>query len=127
MSIKHLYLFALAAMVACATTGAGGGGQSSKVLTFEDMARAHADENSAYDAVARLRPNWLAGHGITSSGGSTQYATVYVDGQRYGEISSLRQIQAFHVVTMRYYDITEAGARFGIGGGSSGVIEITTR
>lgn len=127
MSIKQLYLFALAAVVACASAGGGGGGQSSKVLTFEDMARAHADVNSAYDAVARLRPNWLASHGVTSSGGSTQYATVFVDGQRYGEIASLRQIQAFHVVTMRYYDVTEAGARFGIQGGSSGVIEVTTR
>jgi len=28
---------------------------------------------------------------------------------------------------MRHHDVTQAGAKFGIRGGSSGVIEITTR
>jgi hypothetical protein len=52
---------------------------------------------------------------------------IYVDGQRYGDLNSLRGIPAYHVGTLRYYDVTQAGARFGINAGSSGVIEVTTK
>ena len=78
--------------------------------------------------MARLRPNWLASHGVTSAlsgGAGTEHANVFIDGQSYGDINSLRNIPAYHVRDIRYYNITEAGARFGIKGGASGVIEVT--
>ena len=135
MSLKQLFPLAVLAIVGCHsgandTVRFGTASRQSDVLTKDEMVAAHADVNTAYDAVARLRPNWLAVHGVTSAqtgGGSTETAVVYVDGQRYGPITSLRNIQAFNVMTMRYYDITQAGARFGIQGGAGGVIEITTR
>src|SRR6266566_246298 len=131
MSIQHLYLIALAAVCGCATSAAPGtpaAPRMSAFLTAAEMAAAHADVNTAYDAVARLRPNWLAAHGVTSAvanGAGTEYALVFVDGMQYGDLNSLRGIPAYHVGNMRYYDVTQAGARFGIRAGSSGVIEVT--
>jgi hypothetical protein len=99
-----------------------------KLLTAEDIATAHADVATAYDAIARLRPNWLASHGpMSSDPQNTPYAAVFVDGQLYGGLSSLRNIEAYHVDYIRYYDVTEAGAKFGIKAGIGGAIEVTSR
>ena len=131
MSARFVYLLAVAAAVACASTNpnARPAGQSQSVLTAEDIEHAHADVTNAYDAVARLRPNWLAPKGVTSgyNSANTEYAKVYLDGQLYGEIASLRNIAAYNVGMIRYYDVTQAGARFGIRGGSSGVIEVLSK
>jgi hypothetical protein len=136
MSVKYLYLFSVAAVLGCASSGATSGssvtGMSSKsanYLPFDEIAEQHADVNTVYDAVARLRPNWLAGHGVTSTTFSTttEFATVFVDGVLYGDISTLRNLQAYHVADIRYYDITQSGAKFGIRGGSSGVIDVRTK
>lgn len=132
MSGRHLYLLAVAALVSCATGGNYPEHRDTPIsrasfLTDVEIANANANLNSAYDAIARLRPAWLAARGVTSfggGGGGTEFAVVYVDGQRYGDLSSLRNIQAFQVGSMQYYDVTQAGATFGIRGGSSGVIEI---
>lgn len=136
MTVKHLYPVALAAIMACAgapaptsaTLPAGVLPRRPNILTSDEMAAAHADAATAYDAIARLRPNWLAAHGLTSTlgggGGGTEFAIVFLDGQSYGDLNSLRTIQAYHVVEFRYYSITEAGAKFGLRAGSSGVIEI---
>jgi hypothetical protein len=133
MSVKHLYLLGVAAIMACASTSGTSGTPVARrgiLLTADEIADAHADINTAYDAVARLRPNWLAAHGVTSgqaSGAGTEYALVYVDGQRYGDLNALRNIPAYHVGDIRYWDVTQAGARFGLHGGSSGVIEVTMK
>ena len=130
MSVKHLYLVAVLAVLGCASSAGNKTGTlpRSNFLTAEEIASHHADINTAYDSIARLRPNWLAPHGITSgvdNGAGTEYALVFVDGQRYGDINTLRGIPAYHVGNLRYYNVTEAGARFGIHGGSSGAIEVT--
>jgi len=131
MSARLVYLLAAGALVACATTGANPSisRQSASVLTAEEMEQAHADATTIYDAIARLRPNWLAAKGVTSGyyNADTQYAMVFLDGQQYGSLSTLRNIQAYSVGIIRYYDVTQAGARFGIKGGSSGVIEIMSK
>jgi hypothetical protein len=89
------------------------------------MAEKHADVNSAYDAVARLRPNWLAPHGPASSNmqGST-VASVFLDDQLMGDIQALRNIPAYQVAVMRYYDLTQAGAKYGVRAGANGAIEV---
>ena len=134
MSIKHLYLMAAAAVMGCASGGSNLGtlpnGQPRKanVLTNVEMSAAHADVATAYDAVERLRPNWLASHGQTSilAEGATEFATVFVDGQPYGDITTLRNIPAYLVNEFRYYNVAEAGGKFGLRGGNSGVIEVIT-
>jgi hypothetical protein len=129
MSVNRLYLLAVAAVIGCASSSSSdspntGRARGSGALTAEEMAAAHADVNTAYDAVARLRPNWLASHGTTSLAGGTEYALVYVDGQQYGQLSSLRNIQAYQVGDIQYYDVTQAGAKFGLRAGAGGVIEV---
>ena len=135
MSVKYLYLVAVAAVLGCASSGTSGSSpsgvtqKSANYLPFDEIANAHADATTVYDAVARLRPNWLAAHGVTSSNMSstTEFATVFVDGVLYGDLSTLRNLQAYHVADIRYYDITQSGAKYGIRGGSSGVIDVRTK
>ena len=129
MSIKHLYPFAVVAILACASGGTGTTSKkSATLLTAAEIADAHADITTAYDAVARLRPNWLAPHGAMSSNPEvSSYAAVWVDGQRTGLIETLKNVPAYYVVDMRYYDVTQAGARFGIRAGTGGAIEVRTK
>ena len=135
MSVKHLYLLAVLASMGCAASSGTSGtsypvsSRKANTLRFDEISAAHADVMTAYDALARLRPNWLASHGVTSTtagGTDTEYATIFVDGHAYGDIQSLRNIPAYQVSEFRYYGITEAGAKYGLRGGSSGVIEVTT-
>lgn len=138
MSVKHLYLVAVAAIMGCASSSSsvtpgtlppGALPRKPNIITSDEIVAAHADATNAYDAIARLRPNWLVSHGVTTAmagGGGTEYATVFVDGQAYGDLNSLRNIPAYHVSGIHYYNITEAGAKFGLRGGSSGVIEVIT-
>jgi hypothetical protein len=116
---------AVAAIFGCASAASDPSAthRSGSLLTAEEIAGAHADITTAYDAVARLRPNWLAAHGASA------YATVFLDGQKYadGDLSSLRTIEAYHIARIRYYDMTQAGARFGLQAGEAGAIEVTTK
>ena len=135
MSTKLFSLLAVAAILGCASGGtsetprSGGPSRQSDLLTAQELVAAHADGNTAYDAVARLRPNWLASKGVTSvqSNSMNTDAQVFVNGVKYGALTSLRDIPAYHVISMRYYDVTQSGARFGIQGGANGVIEVITR
>jgi len=133
--LKPLYPLAVALVLACASGGVPdptitANTRRTSILSAEEIENAHADITNAYDAIARLRPNWLLPHGVTSgqnNGAGTEYALVYVDGQNYGDINTLRGIPAYHVGSIRYWDVTQAGARFGLRAGSSGVIEIAMK
>jgi len=132
MSVKHLYLIALPVIVACApapgTSGTSGSPapRRTTVLTAEEIRNANADAGSVYDAILRLRPSWLA-HGTKSfDPPSTDVPVVFVDGQRYGDLDALRNLDASHIADIRFYSPAEAG-RFGLQGGLSGVIEVTMK
>ena len=128
MSANRLYLAAVVAVMACASGGTQGGPSAprrSSLLTAVEIVQANADVNSAYDAIARLRPNWLASHGsISSSAENSSFASVWVDGQQAGDFNALRQIPAYQVGVIEYFDITQAGARFGVRAGGGGAIEV---
>jgi hypothetical protein len=132
MPIKHLGLMAVAVIIGCASAG-GASGTSGKpavprkanFLTAGEIVAANADATTVYDALVRLRPNWLTAHGVSSfDPEGNDFAIVFVDGHRYGGLSSLRDIQAYQVANIRYYDVTEAGATFGLRGGTGGVIDV---
>jgi hypothetical protein len=132
MSVKHLYLIATAATLACAPAGGTSGTpgtpavpRNANQLTAGELAAANADVGNLHEALGRLRPNWLAAHGATSfQTPGTEFAIVFIDGQKYGELASLRNIPASDVAEIRYYNVTEAGAKFGMRGGTGGVIEV---
>jgi hypothetical protein len=122
MSARFFYAIAAAAVLGCASAGTSGAPPNRSLITDEEIAAAHV--TSAYDAVERLRPLWLRSHGETSIvRQGTEYANVYVDGQRYGDLSSLRGLQAMHVLEMRYYNGPEGATKFGLQN-SGGVIEV---
>ena len=134
MSVKPLYLVAVAAILGCApasstsgTSRASAVPRSRNLLTAQEIVAANADFATAYEAVARLRPNWLSSHGVSSvnrQGTDPGVAIVFVNGQHYGDVNSLRNIQAPQVADIRYYNETESGAKFGLRGGTNGVIEV---
>lgn len=81
----------------------------------------------AYDAVAKLRANFLASRGRTSfRSNESTLPTVFVDGLEYGPISTLRLIAANDVAEIRLYRSWEATTAFGTGF-MSGVIAVTTK
>jgi hypothetical protein len=129
MLLKHLYPIAVAAILGCGSSS-GTSSQSpaprrANLLTAEEILAAHADVTTAYDALARLRPNWLTSRGPTSFiNRGTEFAIVFVDGEQYGTLTSLRNIHASQVADIRYYSSAEAGGRFGVRAGTSGVIEV---
>jgi hypothetical protein len=137
MSVKYLCpLAAVAVAIACAPPPSTNdlidtptsAPRWAEVLTAEEITNTKAEEVTAYEAVSRLRPNWLAAHGVTSfSKQGTAYATVYMDDQKYGDLNMLKNFKAFQVAEMRYYDFTQAGARFGVAAGNGGVIEVKSK
>jgi len=128
VSRKLFYLVGMVGVIACASTPSRQDGsvpaRMGSVLTAEEMVNAHADVGNMYDAVARLRPNWLAPRGTMSSTSGSNYAQVFVDDQAVGDINALRAINAYQVGDVRYYDVSQAGARFGIRAGTNGAIEV---
>jgi hypothetical protein len=96
-------------------------------LAAEEILAANADRGTVYDAILRLRPNWLTRGTTSYDPPTTEFAVVFVDGRRYGEIESLRDIDANVIADVRYYTAAEAGGRYGLQGGLSGVIEVSMK
>ena len=130
MSVKHLYLIAVVAILACAPASGTSGTSAPRnatLLAAEEIRAANADAGTAYEAISRLRPNWLK-HGTKSfDPPTTEGPVVFLDGRLYGELESLRNIDANHIAGVRFYSAAEAGGRFGLQGGLSGVIEVTMK
>ena len=125
-------LAAVATMAACAS-GSGGGSSSSSprmdayVITAAEIANVGATD--AYEAVQKLRPNFMRERGQTSLSdpGSTDVTpNVYLNDTKVGDISALKDIPTDNIVTIKYWNDKEAQARFGVGN-VSGVIQVTTR
>ena len=82
---------------------------------------------TAYDAVKKLRGNYLASRGKTTiNNTSTEEPTVYLDEQIYGPVNSLKSIPANQVTMIRLYRAWEATTKYGTGN-MGGVIAVTTR
>lgn len=134
MSVKHLYLIAAPAILACApasgtsgTSGTPRAHRSATLLAAEEIRSANADAGTAYDAVSRLRPNWLTRGTRSFDPPTTEFPVIFVDGRLYGPLDSLRNIDANQIAEVRFYSPTEAGGKFGLHGGLSGVIEVSTK
>jgi hypothetical protein len=94
-------------------------------LTQADLAKANSD--NLYDAIAKVRPEWLASRGPTSMTNSTPTSVdVYMNGNFLGKADYLRDLRILDVTEVRYWDAGQASARFGMGH-PRGVIEITRK
>jgi len=112
---------------ACSPAPVGrGDAPNSQIITEQEIEASRTA--TAYDAIQKLRANFLSYRGETSfnKNNSKPYPTVYVDGQEFGPISSLRSIPASQVATIRLYRSWEATTKYGTGN-MGGVIAVTTR
>ena len=97
---------------------------SGEVITEAQIAQSQAV--TAYDAVQKLRGNFLSNRGRTTILGDTSpLPVVYLDGVEYGPMASLKNIPATHVASIRIYRAWEA-SKFGMGK-TGGVIEVITK
>ena len=129
MRLKYLNLIAVAAALACAPAAVTSGGlapRRSTYLTAAELRDANLEIGSAFEAISRLRPNWLSHVTESNNPPRREFARVFVNGRLYGELESLHNFDAGQIAEVRFYSAAEAG-RFGLEGGLSGVIEITTK
>ena len=129
MRPNHLYLIAFAVALGCAPASSTSGGLAPRrttTLTAAELRAANLEMGNAFDAISRLRPNWLTHVTESNNPPRREFARVFVDGRFYGELESLRNIDASHISEVRFYSTAES-ARFGLEGGLSGVIEISIK
>lgn len=121
---------AVVALSACASSGSAGSGRhSSDQVTYAEIASSSA--TNAYALIERLRPNWLRTPGIGSIGGGvrSQVVLVYLDGNRLGDIGSLRALSVDGIKSMQWLDAARAATVLsGIGSDAiAGAIVIKTQ
>ena len=123
----HLAVLALA-VAACASHGSSqrsdGPRRDPELITMEELST--TTSTTLYDAVRALRPAWMLRSRPTAVLQQQQaQLIVYVVGTRYGTMESLRQLSTSGVVSVRFYSVGAAQARFGAGH-LLGAIEVTT-
>lgn len=106
MSSRRLLAIAFTAIAAAVPLQAQG---KSNLLTLEEIERAELSASSAYEAVALLRPRWLAKHEPLQG----LEVLVYLNDRRVGDADYLRTIPADRVLEMRWYSSSQATSRFG--------------
>ena len=99
---------------------------SSQIIYADEIERSSAV--NAYEAIAKLRHNFLSDRGKTSilDTSSPTVPNVYVDGIPYGPLASLYNIPAHQIASIRLYRAWEAQTKFGMDN-PAGVIEVTTK
>lgn len=117
-----LFTTCLVAGCAGATTQGLSGRANDTQLTRSELAATNA--GNLYDAITKLRPQWLSSRGATSvTDASPTGVDVYMNGTFLGKADYLRDVRLQDVSSVTYWDAGQASARFGMGH-SRGVIEI---
>lgn len=124
MMPRSFMVLAAAAAIACVSAPTNSV-RDSTIITAEEVAASL--ETNAFEVVSKLRPAYLRSRGRTTLyTGASEFPSVFVDGQLYGDLNSLRTITASHIRLIRYYNGPDAVTKFGMLYGS-GAIEVTTR
>jgi hypothetical protein len=113
--------------LACAssTTQGGTSRESRSLLTQAQLAT--TSTSNLYEAIEKLRPDWLTSRGPTSvTNAEPTVPSVYMNGTMLGKVEYLRGMQVLDVTEVRYWDAGQASARFGMGH-PRGVIELSRR
>jgi hypothetical protein len=125
--LRALFVFALTTtgFTACASANKQATSQPSSRnrLTREQLAGANTA--NLYDAISKVRPEWLSSRGPTSVTNSTPTSVdVFMNGSMLGKAEYLKEIGVIDVTEVRYWDAASASARFGMGH-PRGVIEVS--
>ena len=129
MSNKLFLSVATFAISACASAGAGGSvHRDYNLITQNEITQQNG--SNAYDVISHLRPSFLKTRGRTSiqtpPSAASEYASVFLDSQFFGDLNTLRNIASINIKDIRYLPANEAVTRYGMQYGN-GVIEIRTR
>jgi hypothetical protein len=117
----------LAACAAAGTQGSGGAGTGGGRNVLSQTQLAGTSSDNLFDAINRLRPEWLTTRGPTSVTDATPTeVSVYMNGNMLGRADYLKQLRIADVTEVRYWDAGQASARFGMGH-PRGVIELTRK
>lgn len=112
---------------ACATATQQGQAERSTGNRLTRTELAAANSTNLYDAIAKLRPEWLSSRGPTSVTDATPTSiSVFMGGTMLGKADYLKQLNVIDVTEVRYWDPGQASARFGMGH-PRGVLEILRR
>jgi hypothetical protein len=128
---RTFMLVVMGTVLGCASSASGtygGSAPDSRVLRYDEISQSAAG-GTAYDLISRLRPGFLVSRGQTTISNGTaasSYPNIYLDGVPYGDINTLRNIDASHIAEVRLFQAWEAQTKFGVGN-NGGVIAITTR
>ncbi|HET9636298.1 MAG TPA: hypothetical protein VFP26_10245 [Gemmatimonadaceae bacterium] len=116
-------------LAACASAGASSHPAKDYNVITQDEITAQNGVN-AYDVISHLRPQYLKTRGRTTIQSqptvSSEYASVFLDSQYFGDLNSLRNIASINIKEIRYLPANESVTRYGMQYGN-GVIEIRTR
>jgi hypothetical protein len=99
----------IVALAACASTGTTAGPRhQSDLITPAEIAS--SGTTNAWDLINRLRPNWLRQPNVGSIGGGahSQVIAVYINGHRFGDISSLQTVSASGIRSVQWLDAARA-------------------
>ena len=124
---RHLVVVALLALSACASQSSSKRPPSkdANLITLDELEKVNA--SNLFDAVNRLRPQFLRSRGVVSLQDPTPpTAVVYLDGQRVGGIDFLERMSPMGVISVRYMTPVDASSRYGLNH-EGGAILVSTR
>jgi hypothetical protein len=106
----------LSVLAACAASGtagaeAGGSASASPRIRREVITQAELQGSAAanlYDAVQRLRPQWLSGANLSNRTGGGTEIVVYQGTTQLGGLDALRQLQTSYAAELRWLDASQA-------------------
>lgn len=114
--VKRILLMASGLyLVACASSGTTRAtpSRSTDVISAEEIAAISV--TTAFEAVQRLRPQWLRNRGPTSiTGVNSGDPVVYIDEVRAGGLEALERLSIHIVREMRYLSGQDASVRYGL-------------
>ena len=126
--MKPFSILGAVAVMACASAGGGSTSVDAgnpNIITADQISA--SQQTNAYDVVSRLRPNFLKSRGRTTVyGQGSDYATVFLDGQSFGDLNSLRNISSPQISSIHYIRGTDAVTLYGMQYGA-GVIDVKTK
>ena len=119
--LRILAIALFVGVIACASKGVQSAPRrATNAITAEEIA--NTGVSTVYDAIQRLRPQWLTSSRMRGAG-TSDALLVYLDMNRYGTMDQLRQLPIGGITEIRYLSAAEATNRYGTGH-SGGVILI---
>ena len=122
--MRHIRLAVVGLTLLSAACAAGSGSgdsgprRNANLITLEEVT-ALGDVGTAFDAIRRLRPNWLTGRGGSEP-------RIFVNGVDRGGLDILRNYRATAIREVRFTSPSDATIRYGTNSGG-GVIDLITR